>query len=155
MDDPNTLTPVLSVEQIMEYLPHRYPFLLVDRIIEFEAGESITAIKNVTVNEEFFQGHFPGHPIMPGVLLIEAMAQVGGLLMVEDSDPDEGQKIVYLAAIDKVRWRRPVVPGDQLHISAKLLKVRRSLFKVAAETRVDGELAVSAEITCQVAPAQS
>jgi beta-hydroxyacyl-ACP dehydratase FabZ len=155
MEVPNSLTPVLSVEQIMEYLPHRYPFLLVDRIIEFEAGRSITAIKNVTVNEDFFQGHFPGHPIMPGVLLVEAMAQVGGLLMVEDSDPEGQKQIVYIAAVDHVRWRKPVVPGDQLHISARLLKARRSLFKVAAETRVDGELVASAEITCQVAPARS
>jgi len=155
MNAPNSLAPVLSVEQIMEYLPHRYPFLLVDRITEFEAGKSITAIKNVTVNEDFFQGHFPGHPIMPGVLLIEAMAQVGGLLMVEDSDPEGEQQIVYLAAVDEVRWRRPVVPGDQLQITATLVKARRSLFKVAAEARVDGELAASAEITCQVAPAQA
>jgi beta-hydroxyacyl-ACP dehydratase FabZ len=155
MEVPKPLQPVLSVEQIMEYLPHRYPFLLVDRIVDFKAGESISAIKNVTVNEDFFQGHFPGHPIMPGVLLVEAMAQVGGLIMVEDSDPEGQQQIVYIAAVDKVRWRKPVVPGDQLHISARMLKARSRLFKVAAETRVDGEVVASAEITCQMAPAQS
>jgi len=147
--------PFLGIEQITEYLPHRYPFLLVDRIIEFEAGKSITGIKNVTANEPFFQGHFPGHPIMPGVLIVEAMAQVGGLLMVENADPEKDPQIVYLAAVDQVRWRRPVVPGDQLRISARLLKARRSLFRVFAEATVDGEIAASAEITCQVAPARA
>jgi 3-hydroxyacyl-[acyl-carrier-protein] dehydratase len=145
----------LSVEQITEYLPHRYPFLLVDRIVEFEAGKSITGIKNVTANEPFFQGHFPGHPIMPGVFIVEAMAQVGGLLMVEEADPEEDPQIVYLASVDRVRWRRPVVPGDQLRISVRLLKARRNLFRVSAEATVEGEMAASAEITCQVAPASA
>jgi beta-hydroxyacyl-ACP dehydratase FabZ len=144
--------PRITADQIMEYLPHRYPFLLVDRITEFEAGKSITGIKNVTVNEEFFTGHFPGHCVMPGVLILEAMAQVGGLLFLEDVDPDGPRQIVYLAGMENVRWRRPVVPGDQLVIRAELLKARRRVFKVAVEARVDGELATSAEITCQIAP---
>ena len=146
-----TTLPHLSADQIMEYLPHRYPFLLIDRITEFEAGKSITGIKNVTVNEEFFRGHFPGHCIMPGVLILEAMAQVGGLLLLEEAENEAERQIVYLAGMQKVRWRRAVVPGDQLVIRADLLKARRRIFRVAAEARVDGQLAVSAEITCQVA----
>jgi beta-hydroxyacyl-ACP dehydratase FabZ len=144
--------PRITADQIMEYLPHRYPFLLVDCITEFEAGESITGIKNVTVNEQFFTGHFPGHSIMPGVLILEAMAQVGGLLFLEEADPHGPRQIVYLAGMEDVRWRRPVVPGDQLVIRAKLLKARRRIFRVAVEARVDGELATSAEVTCQVMP---
>ena len=144
--------PHLSADQIMEYLPHRYPFLLVDRITEFEAGKSITGIKNVTVNEQFFEGHFPGHCIMPGVLILEAMAQVGGLLFLEEADPDGPRQIFYVVGMENVRWRRPVVPGDQLIIRATVLKARRRIFKVAVEARVDGELATSAEIMCQIAP---
>jgi len=102
-----TTHPHLSADQIMEYLPHRYPFLLIDRITEFEAGKSITGIKNVTVNEEFFQGHFPGHSIMPGVLILEAMAQVGGLLLLEEAEEEAERQIVYLAGMQKVRWLQP------------------------------------------------
>ena len=147
-----TSPPRLTADQIMEYLPHRYPFLLVDRITEFEAGKSITGIKNVTVNEAFFEGHVPGHCIMPGVLILEAMAQVGGLLLLEEADPEGPRQIFYLAGMQNVRWRRPVIPGDQLLIRANILKARRRVFRVAVEARVDGELATSAEITCQLAP---
>lgn len=146
-------SPRLTADQLMEYLPHRYPFLLVDRITEFEVGKSITGIKNVTVNEQFFDGHFQGHCIMPGVLILEAMAQVGGLLVLDEADPKGPRQIFYLAGMENVRWRRPVTPGDQLVIKARLLKARRRLFRVAVEARVDGELATSAEITCQLAPA--
>jgi beta-hydroxyacyl-ACP dehydratase FabZ len=146
-------SPRLTADQIMEYLPHRYPFLLVDRITEFEAGRSITGIKNVTVNEQFFEGHLPGHLIMPGVLILEAMAQVGGLLLLDEADPEGPRQIFYLAGMENVRWRRPVTPGDQLVIRATLLKARRKIFRVAVEASVEGELVTSAEITCQMAPA--
>ena len=126
--------------------------LLVDRVTEFEAGRSITGIKNVTANEQFFEGNLPGHCIMPGVFILESMAQVGGLLLLDESDPEGPRQIFYLAGMDNAGWRRPVTPGDQLVIRATLLKARRKVFRVAVEASVDGELVTSAEITCQLAP---
>ena len=116
-------TQVLGIEEIMKVLPHRYPFLLVDRMLEIDAGKRIVGIKNVTINEPFFQGHFPGHPIMPGVLIIEAMAQVGGMLLM-GAVPDPEKKVVYFTSLNNVKWRRPVKPGDQLRFELELLQVR-------------------------------
>jgi UDP-3-O-[3-hydroxymyristoyl] N-acetylglucosamine deacetylase/3-hydroxyacyl-[acyl-carrier-protein] dehydratase len=142
-------TQVLGIEEIMKVLPHRYPFLLVDRILEIDAGKRIVGIKNVTINEPFFQGHFPGHPIMPGVLIIEAMAQVGGmLLMGAVSDPEK--KVVYFTSLNNVKWRRPVKPGDQLRFELELLQVRGMMCKMQGVARVDGEVVAEAEMGAMV-----
>jgi len=137
--------PVLTSEQIQGLLPHRYPFALVDRVIEHEPGKRAVAIKNVTFNEPQFQGHFPGRPLMPGVLIVEAMAQVGGLIVTQMPDLPKG--LFVFAGIDGVRFRRPVVPGDQLVISCELLSLKRQRFgKVRAEAKVDGELVCAGEL---------
>ena len=137
--------PVLTSEQIQGPLPHRYPFALVDRVIEHEPGKRAVAIKNVTFNEPQFQGHFPGRPLMPGVLIVEAMAQVGGLIVTQMPDLPKG--LFVFAGIDGVRFRRPVVPGDQLVISCELLSLKRQRFgKVKAEAHVDGELVCAGEL---------
>ena len=129
----------------MGLLPHRYPFALVDRVIDYEAGKSATAIKNVTINEPHFQGHFPGRPLMPGVLIVEAMAQVGGLIVTQMPDIPKG--LFVFAGIDSVRFRRPVVPGDQLLINCELMSIKRQRFgKVKGEARVEGQLACSGEL---------
>jgi UDP-3-O-[3-hydroxymyristoyl] N-acetylglucosamine deacetylase/3-hydroxyacyl-[acyl-carrier-protein] dehydratase len=142
-------TQVLGIEEIMKVLPHRYPFLLVDRVLEIEPGKRIVGIKNVTINEPFFQGHFPGHPIMPGVLIIEAMAQVGGmLLMGAISDPE--QKVVYFTSLNNVKWRRPVKPGDQLRFELDLLQVRGMMCKMHGVAKVDGEVVAEAEMGAMV-----
>jgi UDP-3-O-[3-hydroxymyristoyl] N-acetylglucosamine deacetylase / 3-hydroxyacyl-[acyl-carrier-protein] dehydratase len=141
--------PAVDIEKLMEYLPHRYPMLLVDRIIDFESEKRIVGLKNVTVNEPFFQGHFPGHPIMPGVLLIEAMAQVGGLLLME-SEEDPMSKVVYLVGIDKVKFRRPVTPGDQVVFELEMLSYKRRMCKMRGVGRVDGEVAVEGNLTATV-----
>jgi UDP-3-O-[3-hydroxymyristoyl] N-acetylglucosamine deacetylase/3-hydroxyacyl-[acyl-carrier-protein] dehydratase len=117
------LEPMLNIQQIMELLPHRYPFLLVDRVVEFEAGKRIVGLKNVTINEPFFQGHFPGHPIMPGVLIVEAMAQVGGLLVMEQIGDPAG-KVVYFMSLDKVKWRRPGSPGAPIRVAVEIQEIR-------------------------------
>lgn len=139
---------MMYIEEIKTILPHRYPFLLVDRIISIIPGESIVGIKNVTVNEEFFNGHFPGQPVMPGVLMVEAMAQVAGVLFL--SQPEHKGKTPFFCGIDKVRFRRPVVPGDRLEFHVKVLKVRGSTGKVQAEARVDGELVTGGELMFQL-----
>ena len=140
-----TAEPVLSSEQIQGLLPHRYPFALVDRVIEHEPGRRAVAIKNVTINEPQFQGHFPGRPLMPGVLIVEAMAQVGGLIVTQMPDLPKG--LFVFAGIDGVRFRRPVVPGDQLRISCELLSLKRQRFgKVRAEASVDGQLVCAGEL---------
>ena len=138
----------IDVKGIMEILPHRYPFLLVDRIVELEKGKSITGIKNVTFNEPFFTGHFPTRPIMPGVLIIEAMAQATGLLAMESRPDEVGSKLYYFVGIDKARFKRPVEPGDQLIMTVKLRAVRRAIWMFTGEAHVDGKLAASAEIMC-------
>jgi len=136
---------VLASEQIQGLLPHRYPFALVDRVIAHEPGRMAVAIKNVTLNEPQFQGHFPGRPLMPGVLIVEAMAQVGGLIVTQMPDLPKG--LFVFAGIDGVRFRRPVVPGDQLRITCELLSLKRKRFgKVKAEATVDGELVCSGEL---------
>lgn len=137
----------MDIQKIQSLLPHRYPFLLVDRVIESEPGKRLVAIKNVTVNEPFFQGHFPSKPVMPGVLLIEAMAQATGLLAMESADVPK-EAIYYLVGVDKARFKRPVVPGDQVVIGVELLKRRRDIWVFAAEAKVDDSMVASAEIMC-------
>jgi UDP-3-O-[3-hydroxymyristoyl] N-acetylglucosamine deacetylase/3-hydroxyacyl-[acyl-carrier-protein] dehydratase len=139
----------LDVTRIMEVLPHRFPFLLVDRIIEMEAGVRIVGLKNVTMNEPFFQGHFPGHPIMPGVLIVEAMAQVGGMLMMGMVDAP-ASKVVYFASLDGVRFRRPVRPGDQLRFEVAVVKVRGTVVRTRGQAFVDGQIVCEAEMTATV-----
>ena len=139
---------ILNGRQIMNVLPHRYPFLLIDRITAFESGKSITAVKNVTNNEPFFQGHFPGNPVMPGVLVIEAMAQAGGVLSHMTYADLEPKPLFYLVGIDGTRFRRPVTPGDQLVIDIDVEWVKRGMWRYACKASVDGRLAVSASIMC-------
>jgi UDP-3-O-[3-hydroxymyristoyl] N-acetylglucosamine deacetylase/3-hydroxyacyl-[acyl-carrier-protein] dehydratase len=136
---------VLEIEEIMKVLPHRYPFLLVDRILEVEDGKRIVGVKNVTINEPFFQGHFPGHPIMPGVLIVEAMAQVGGMLLM-GSVPDRENKVVYFTSLNNVKWRRPVKPGDQLRFELELLQVRGMMCKMSGVAKVDDQVVCEAEM---------
>lgn len=138
-------TTVLEIEDIMRVLPHRYPFLLVDRILEIEDGKRIVGVKNVTINEPFFQGHFPGHPIMPGVLIIEAMAQVGGVLLMGTMTNRE-DKVVYFTSLNNVKWRRPVKPGDQIRFELELLQVRGMMCKMAGVAKVDGQVVAEAEM---------
>jgi UDP-3-O-[3-hydroxymyristoyl] N-acetylglucosamine deacetylase / 3-hydroxyacyl-[acyl-carrier-protein] dehydratase len=141
--------PILDVQQIFQYLPHRYPFLLVDRIVEYEERKRIIGLKNVTINEPFFVGHFPGHPIMPGVLIIEAMAQVGGLLLMDAIENPE-DKIVYFMALDNVKWRRPVTPGDQIRFEVEVLQIRGRTAKMKGEGTVDGQVVAEAEMMARV-----
>jgi len=142
-------TGMSTIEDIMKVLPHRYPFLLVDRILEIEEKKRIVGLKNVTINEPFFQGHFPGHPIMPGVLIIEAMAQVGGVLLMRGLK-DRASKVVYFTSVNNVKWRRPVRPGDQLRFEVELVQVRGPMAKMSGIARVDGEVACEAEMGAMV-----
>lgn len=135
-----------GIQKIMQFLPHRYPFLLVDRVLELEPGVRIVALKNVTINEPFFQGHFPGQPVMPGVLIIEAMAQAGGLLAYESGPADKHGQLIYFMGMDKVRFRKPVVPGDQLIFEARILKMRTKVAKMAGTAFVDNQLVAEAEL---------
>ncbi len=137
-----------DTRRIMDTLPHRYPFLLIDKITALNPGKSITALKNVTINEPFFQGHFPGRPIMPGVLIIEAMAQAGGVLGHVTLGDIEPKPLFVLASIEKARFRRTVLPGDQLIIQVDVANVKRGIWFYKCTASVDGKLAVSADITC-------
>ena len=142
-------TGMYTIEDIMKVLPHRYPFLLVDRILEIEANKRIVGLKNVTINEPFFQGHFPGHPIMPGVLIIEAMAQVGGMLLMGSvEEPD--RKVVYFMSLDNVKFRRPVKPGDQIRFELDVVQLRGSVCKMRGVGKVDGEVVVEADMAAMV-----
>jgi 3-hydroxyacyl-[acyl-carrier-protein] dehydratase len=141
----------LDIQEILGFLPHRYPFLLIDRIVDFERGKRLVAIKNVTFNEPFFQGHFPGYPIMPGVLVIEAMAQAGGIIMMHEV-PDREKKLVFFTGIERAKFRRPVTPGDQLRIEVDVLSFRTRAGRIEGKAFVDGKLACEATLTCQVVP---
>lgn len=138
---------ILDSIGIQKILPHRYPFLLVDAIEEMEPKKRIVGIKNVTINEHFFQGHFPGKPVMPGVLIVESMAQIGGLLLLQEVE-DRDRKVMYMAAIDNARFRRPVVPGDQLRVEVNVITFRGPFCKVQGHARVNGELAAEATLMC-------
>ncbi len=143
----------LDIKQIMERLPHRYPMLLVDRVLEMVPGKHIVAIKNVTLNEPFFTGHFPHHPVMPGVLIIEALAQASALFSFEgDSgvNPANPKMAYYLVGVDEARFRRPVVPGDQLRLESTAEKISRSICKYATRATVDGQLVAEAKIMCAI-----
>ena len=140
---------ILDINEIRAILPHRYPFLLVDRIVEMEP-ERIVGIKQVTVNEPFFQGHFPDFPVMPGVLIVEAMAQAAGVLVLK-SMPDRANKLVLLVAIENARFRRPVVPGDTLRMEMKIIKRKASVAKMAGIATVDGQVAAEVEVMCKLA----
>ena len=137
---------------IMSVLPHRYPFLLVDRVLELVPKQRIVAIKNVTINEEYFLGHFPGQPVMPGVLIVEAMAQAGGILMLHDIAPAE-RRLVYFTGIERARFRRPVVPGDQVRLEVEVLRLREAHVKISGRALVEGKLAAEAVITSAMVPA--
>jgi len=139
-----------GIEEILSYLPHRYPFLLVDRILDWEPGTRMAAVKNVTFNEPFFQGHFPGFPIMPGVLIVEAMVQVGGVLACR-SEPEATQdKHVYFMGIDKARFRRPVTPGDQLHLEVEVTKHRGKVWQFDGKASVEGERVAEAQLMATI-----
>lgn len=138
----------IDVRTLQKLLPHRYPFLLIDRVVAYQPGQSLTAIKNVTVNEPFFQGHFPDFPVMPGVLIIEAMAQACGTLAILSHGGREDNEIYFFVGIDNARFKRQVVPGDQLELSVELLTSKRGIGKFRAVTKVAGQLAAEADIMC-------
>jgi 3-hydroxyacyl-[acyl-carrier-protein] dehydratase len=140
---------ILDVTEIQKILPHRYPFLFVDSIVEMERLKRVVGIKNVTINESHFQGHFPGQPIMPGVLIIESMAQTGGLLLLQEV-PDRESKLLYFVAVDGARFRRPVVPGDQLRVEMKVISWRGDFCKLEGRATVDGQLAAEATLMCKM-----
>lgn len=138
-----------DIQEILGLLPHRYPFLLIDRVVEFERGKRLVAIKNVTMNEPFFQGHFPGYPLMPGVLIVEAMAQAGAIIMLHEI-PDRDKKLAVFTGIDKAKFRRPVTPGDQLRIEVNVLAFKSRLGRMEAQALVDGKVACQATLTCSI-----
>ena len=139
----------MDINDILRHLPHRYPFLLIDRVLEFNKGESLTGIKNVTYNEPFFQGHFPQRPVMPGVLILEAMAQATGLLAFRTLENTANRDtLYYLVGMDKVRFKRPVEPGDQLLLTARLLRAKRGIWMFDCDAQVEGRIVASAQIMC-------
>jgi 3-hydroxyacyl-[acyl-carrier-protein] dehydratase len=142
---------VLEIGEIMSILPHRYPFLLIDRVIEIERKKRIVAIKNVTMNEPFFQGHFPGYPIMPGALVVEAIAQTGGVLLMPEV-PDRDKKLMVFTGIERAKFRKPVVPGDQLRIEVNVLAWKPRVAKMEGRATVDGKLACEATVMCALVP---
>ena len=136
---------LIDIKEIMKLLPHRYPFILIDRVVELVEGDKIIALKNVTINEPFFAGHFPGAPIMPGVLIIEAMAQAGGILLAVSQPEEKRGKPVYFMGMDKVKFRKPVVPGDQLFFDVKILNIRSKAVKMSGIATVEGKCVAEAE----------
>ncbi len=151
-DQPATrdVVETLDVMRIMEMIPHRYPFLMIDRVVDLMPGVSAVGIKNVTINEHHFQGHFPRQPVMPGVLIIECMAQTAAVLVVETLEGAAAGKLVYFMTIEEGRFRKPVVPGDRLHIHVNLLRRRGAVWKFSAEARVDGVLMAQARFTAMI-----
>ncbi|MFB3814837.1 MAG: 3-hydroxyacyl-ACP dehydratase FabZ [Terriglobales bacterium] len=144
----------MDVTEIQAILPHRYPFLLIDRVVEIVPRQKIVALKNVTVNEQFFQGHFPGYPIMPGVLIVEAIAQAGGALLLTEV-PDRANKLMVFAGIEKAKFRKPVVPGDQLRIEVQVVHWRRTAVKMEGTAYVGGKLACEATVSCALVSRQT
>jgi 3-hydroxyacyl-[acyl-carrier-protein] dehydratase len=140
----------MDVNEIQSILPHRYPFLLVDRVVELKPGEKLVAVKNVTANEHFFQGHFPGHPVMPGVLILEALAQAAALLGYKTAQANPQTHVTYLMTIDGAKFRKPVVPGDQLKLDIQLLRYKGSLLKVHGQALVDGAVAAEADFLATI-----
>ncbi len=140
-----------AIQEILDFLPHRYPFLLIDRVVEFEPTKRLVAIKNVTINEPFFQGHFPGHPIMPGVLVVEAMAQAGAIIMLAEI-PDRDKKLIVFTGIERAKFRQSVTPGDRLRIEVNVLSFRPRAGRIEGKGYVDGKLACEATLTCMVVP---
>lgn len=139
----------MDIHDILEYLPHRYPILLVDRVLEVVPGERITALKNVSVNEPFFPGHYPHHPVMPGVLIMEALAQAAGILSFKTmGELPSDDSVFYFVGIDEARFKKPVMPGDQLHLHVSIERQMRGIWKYNAEARVDGEIVASAKLMC-------
>ena len=142
---------MLTINEVMDFLPHRYPFLMIDRILEFEADKRIVGLKNVTINEPFFQGHFPGHPIMPGVLLLEAMAQTGGVMALMSLPVEEvKKKVLYFMSIDKAKFRKPVTPGDQVRLELDMIKSRGPIKSFKALAIVDGGVVAEAEMMAMI-----
>ncbi len=148
--DPRSKTPFANIARIMEMIPHRYPFLMVDRLVELVPGESAVGLKNITLNEPQFQGHFPRAPVMPGVLIIESMAQTSALLVVETLGEEAEGKLVYFMSIDGARFRKPVEPGDTMMIHVRKQRRRGSVWKLACEARVDGALVAQASLTAMI-----
>jgi 3-hydroxyacyl-[acyl-carrier-protein] dehydratase len=142
---------MMDITEIMEYLPHRYPLLLVDKVLSLTENESIVAVKNVTINEPFFPGHFPHHPVMPGVLIIEAMAQAAAILAFRTAGrkPD-ADTVVYFAGIDNARFKKPVIPGDALHMHIRILRMMKGIWKFSAEARVEDKTVARAELMCTI-----
>ena len=141
----------MDIHEVLEYLPHRYPFLLIDRVLSYDVGKEITALKNVTINEPFFGGHFPHHPVMPGVLIVEARAQATAILTFKTTNTKPNDKLIYyFVGIDGARFKKPVTAGDQLVINVKLLRVIRGMWKLAGTVTVDGQVVTEAELLCTV-----
>ena len=146
----NTMGSGYFIKDILQYLPHRYPFIMIDRVLELEPRKRIVTLKNVTINEPFFQGHFPDNPIMPGVLILEAMAQSAGVLTYESLPADSREVLIYFMAIEKAKFRRMVVPGDQLRFEVEILKLRRKAVKGAGKAMVDSHLVAEAEMMASI-----
>ncbi len=149
--EPSNANTQMNIHEVLEYLPHRYPFLLIDRVLSYEVGKEITALKNVTINEPFFGGHFPHHPVMPGVLIVEAMAQAAAILTFKTTNTKpNNESIYYFVGIDGARFKKPVMAGDQLIINVKLLRNLRGMWKLSGTVTVDGKVVTEAELLCTV-----